>query len=538
MAYDKVIDSAKLNGAMTATADAIRGKTGGTAQIPWNESTGFASAVGGISTSENLDAVLDEQETKLNRLLEVLDSKASGGGAPVEEKDVNFYDYDGTLLHAYTLDEVQEMTELPPNPTHDGLVAQGWNWTLEELKELGRECSVGQMYITDDGKTRIYIHLVEGRTSPVLGCCPKGTVTVDWGDGTTPDTLTGTSVTTVKWTPAHNYAAPGDYVITLTVSGSMGFYGSSGTSRSGLLQYATGNDGQNVVYLNSIQKIEIGSGITSIETYAFSYLFSLKSITIPKGITNIGGCAFYHCYSLTSCVVPSGVTGVLWSGFEYCFALESIAIPKSATNIGGTVFRYCYSLKRITIPDGVTVINAYLFNNCRSITSVSMPNGITSIGAYAFDSCHSLSSIKIPSSLTSIAANAFAECRSLADITLPDNMTSIATSVFQVCRCLTSIIIPEGVKSLGGYTFYECLSLTDITLPSTLASIGAGEFSTCWGLGKMKFLSTTPPTVASTNAFDGIHATCVVEVPRGTLATYQAATNYGNIAAQMVESES
>lgn len=50
MAYDKVIDSSKLNAALTATANAIRGKTGGTAQIPWNESTGFASAVGEIET--------------------------------------------------------------------------------------------------------------------------------------------------------------------------------------------------------------------------------------------------------------------------------------------------------------------------------------------------------------------------------------------------------------------------------------------------------------------------------------------------------
>ena len=43
-----------------------------------------------------------------------------------------------------------------------------------------------------DGKTRVYIHLEYGRTSPMLGVCPNGTVTVDWGDGTEPDTLTGT----------------------------------------------------------------------------------------------------------------------------------------------------------------------------------------------------------------------------------------------------------------------------------------------------------------------------------------------------------
>lgn len=48
MAYDKLIDSAKLDAAMNATADAIRGKTGGSADIPWNDSTGFASAISAI----------------------------------------------------------------------------------------------------------------------------------------------------------------------------------------------------------------------------------------------------------------------------------------------------------------------------------------------------------------------------------------------------------------------------------------------------------------------------------------------------------
>lgn len=49
MAYDKIVDSAKLDGAMAATADAIRGKTGKTADIPWDESTGFASEIAGIT---------------------------------------------------------------------------------------------------------------------------------------------------------------------------------------------------------------------------------------------------------------------------------------------------------------------------------------------------------------------------------------------------------------------------------------------------------------------------------------------------------
>ena len=150
------------------------------------------------------------------------------------------------------------------------------------------------MYITDDGKTRVYIHLEQGRTSPVLGCCPNGTVDVDWGDGTAHDTLTGTSTDTVQWTPNHVYAAPGDYVIKLTVTGSMGFYGNSSSHQySGLLRYTSSGDSRNYAYRNAIQMVEIGSGVTSIGDYAFSYCYNLASVTIPDSVTSIGVYAFF-----------------------------------------------------------------------------------------------------------------------------------------------------------------------------------------------------------------------------------------------------
>ena len=147
-----------------------------------------------------------------------------------------------------------------------------------------------------DGKTRVYIHLEYGRTSPMLGVCPNGTVTVDWGDGTEPDTLTGTSTTTVKWTPTHEYTAPGDYVIALTVEGTMGFYGNSGSNQySGILRYASGADTRNLAYQNAVQKVDIGEGVTSIGGSAFQGCYSLASITIPESVTSIGSDAFYDC---------------------------------------------------------------------------------------------------------------------------------------------------------------------------------------------------------------------------------------------------
>ena len=258
----------RITDAVGAAYDAVTAKGGTTPQA--ETVAGLADAIGTIQTG--------------------------GSSTPGAPGDITFYDYDGTIVTSWTLSELATKTALPDYPSHNGLICQGWNWSLVDLKTTNRKMNVGAMYITDDGKTRIYIRLEEGRTSPMLGCCPNGTVTVDWGDGTTPDTLTGTSATTVKWTLTHNYAAPGDYIITLTVNGTVGFYSSTSSDQySGLLRYSSGADGRNLVYLNSIKRIEIGDGVTSIEIYAFYGCSALASITIPDSVTSIGTNVFYGC---------------------------------------------------------------------------------------------------------------------------------------------------------------------------------------------------------------------------------------------------
>ena len=52
MAYDKVVDSAALDAAMTYTANRIRNKTGDTNQIAWDSAKGFGDAVDAISSGE------------------------------------------------------------------------------------------------------------------------------------------------------------------------------------------------------------------------------------------------------------------------------------------------------------------------------------------------------------------------------------------------------------------------------------------------------------------------------------------------------
>ena len=347
-------------------------------------------------------------------------------GAP---GDITFYDYDGTIVTSWTLAELATKTALPDYPLHEGLICQGWNWSLADLKTTNRKMNVGAMYITDDGATRIYIRLEEGRTSPMLGVCPNGTVTVDWGDGTTPDTLTGTSTTTVKWTPNHAYAASGEYVIKLTVDGEMGFYGSSSYNQyCAILRYSSGSDARNMTYQNRVQKIEIGSGVTSIGNCALYNCHSLASVTIPNSVINIGGgYAFGYCYALASVTIPNSVINIGGSyAFGYCYSLASVIIPNSVISIGYSTFGRCYSLASVTIPNGVKSIDSDAFSSCYSLASVTIPNGVTSIVSEAFSSCISLASVTIPNGVKSIDSDAFSSCYGVAFYDF-SNHTSVPT---------------------------------------------------------------------------------------------------------------
>ena len=121
---------------------------------------------------------------------------------------MNFYDYDGILIASYSLSEVQSLTALPDSPTHDGLTFQGWNYTLEQVKAFTRPMNVGAMYITDDGKTRLYIRIAaEGRMNVplyIFQTVANGVI-IDWGDGSAIQTLAGTG----RVNATHTYAIAG-----------------------------------------------------------------------------------------------------------------------------------------------------------------------------------------------------------------------------------------------------------------------------------------------------------------------------------------
>ena len=313
---------------------------------------------------------------------------AGGGGASPSAKpnDVTFIDYDGAILYSYSLAEAQALTELPALPSHDGLVCQGWNWTQEAIKALNRPVTVGAMYITDDGATRLHIRIATiGRmTVPLyIGQTVANGVSIDWGDGSTTETLAGTG----NVNTSHTYADPGDYVISLMPEDGCTLSLGSNSS-SYCVMGPTGNNG--IVYCNMLQDVSIGKNVTSINGYAFRNCYSLASITIPAGVTSIGNNAFNGCHSLASIIIPDNVTSINDYAFYSCYSLASITIPAGVTYIGNSVFNECYSLASITIPAGVTSIGSAVFRNCYSLASIIIPDNVTSINGYAFYNCYGM----------------------------------------------------------------------------------------------------------------------------------------------------
>ena len=320
-------------------------------------------------------------------LATAIDSIPAGGGGetPSSAKwdDVTFIDYDESILYSYSLAEAQALTELPELPAHDGLVCQGWNWTLEAIKSLNRPVTVGAMYITDDGATRLHIRIATiGRmTVPLyIGQTVSNGVSIDWGDGSAAKTLSGTG----NVNTSHTYAEPGDYVISLMPQEGCTLSFGDGSS-SYCVMGSIGNDG--IVYCNMIQEVYVGKNVTSIGNYAFRNCYSLASITIPTGVTSIGNNAFQNCRSLANITIPNSVTSTYTYAFQNCYSLASITIPTGVTSIGNNSFQNCTSLASITIPSEVTSIGTSTFNSCNSLASITIPDGVTSISNSAFAYC-------------------------------------------------------------------------------------------------------------------------------------------------------
>lgn len=340
------------------------------------------------------------------------------GGTAVSEKDINFFDYDGTLVESWTLAELQTKSALPSAPAHDGLTSQGWNWTLAELQAENQKTNVGCLYMPTDGKTHIFVDVDADHLTPHLAIGLNGTATIDWGDNTATTTLTGSSIDSGQGS-FHTYASAGSYEVTIDIP-----EGSAGKIR--------GNDNyvaflwkgeatqsaltlKNKAYAAQVQKIYIGArlnAITGMNWCGLKYITLHDAVTFPTDTSGgLNNRHFIYCSNLKFFAYPRSASAAIRM-FNNCDNLENISFPPNLAQITQAVYA-CNSIKKIFPPKSLNGEDFTMaIQNCKRLEETRIP---TTIGAFsnAFPGCSNLTTLKMPQTITGFYANAIANCSRL-----------------------------------------------------------------------------------------------------------------------------
>lgn len=250
-------------------------------------------------------------------------------------------------------------------------------------------------------------------------------------------------------------------------------------------------------YNTSIEEVEIGKNIVTIDKRSFRACGNLKSVTFQGNVTSIGEEAFSGCTSLEEISLPSTVTSIGSNAFSSC-GIISIDLPEKLSTIGSSAFSYCNKLKEVTIPKSVRSLSEYLFRGCTSLSVVGfrVPISVTTFGRYCFMDCKSLSEILIPSSVTSVKAGVFKGCSTLSKIHIDDltkwmkidfsdiNGSDYSNPLYYGHYLyvngvkVDNLEIPNTISKVGDYTFHG-LYANSLIIPSTVTDISSTAFLDC-----------------------------------------------------------
>lgn len=358
---------------------------------------------------------IDQPVSRIEQyILQILENGGGGGGSknPIaEDNDVIFIDYDGTILYSYTAEEFLALTEMPANPEHDGLIAEGWNWTLTDAKEFVRYSGshvIGQLYTTSSGATEIDVKITYPRNNPYLGLAVNGSLTIDWGDGST-EVVTGTSEYTTQYI-GHVYPAHDGYY-TIKLTGINFMLGGGSPTGFSILYSGADRSATSITnaYSAGVDAIRCGAGMILGST---TYMASLRYIAISKDTKAYSIAKFGYSYALFAIVIPDGFfnNGVLnGDAFRSSTALEYVSFPKtieSNTGSPSAPFRGCTALKKASFFSG----GSEELRDTRSVTNVVFKRGLKTIASSFANYAYGVSRVVIPDTVTSIASSAFQNC--------------------------------------------------------------------------------------------------------------------------------
>ncbi len=123
-----------------------------------------------------------------------------------------------------------------------------------------------------------------------------------------------------------------------------------------------------------------------------AYRDSIKKIVVEEGVTSIGNYAFAQCMKAQTVSLPSTLTKIGMASFYQCDALQSVTLPAKVTSVGDYAFYGCYSMTKLGL-GSVKTLGMYSFAQCTGLTNVNVPSTTTNVGESAFGWCQILKSI-------------------------------------------------------------------------------------------------------------------------------------------------
>lgn len=377
---------------------------------------------------------------------------------PKEFKDVNFYDYEGTILHSYTWDEFVEKNEMPPLPTHHkGLICQEWNYTLEEVLEQGGRCDVGAIYIPKDGNTHIIINTFHNDFEISLHIRSTKSTVIDWGDGNV-ENVEDTNYIVLT----HIYKIKGEYDI--IAKGEC--YFSRDTNNSAI--------SPNVI----VTKFYAGNNLNTFGSGMLSGCKNLTGITLTKKSKNAHFIA--DTISLQHVNIPKG-SNFEYIAYRYTY-FETISFPNKITLALNSLLQNS-RIRRFYLPNELDVASALECgkNNVIDINVGELNKTLKYNGNVLIkDETMVLAGIValIPENITTIKSNAFLG-GATQKIHISSTVTTIEAGAFRECINVSNgIVIPKGVINIPNECFYNCSKVPyyDFRNHEVVPTLGTNSF--------------------------------------------------------------
>ena len=243
------------------------------------------------------------------------------------------------------------------------------------------------------------------------------------------------------------------------------------------------------------------------------------------------------------------IIGIDESAFYGNRTITSVFIEDNVKTIGNNAFRDCTRLTELRLPDNLTTLSSCFMANTR-ITSIEIPKKVNSIATDAFydtqnylkeitidpdnqyysfrnnlmmdgagESVYfyvrlygqsSTANLVVPDGVKRIQSNAFYSTSNFGSVTFPSSLVSIETSAFQYCYNLQTVTFNDSPCEICTQAFYNCNNLQTVNFGNAVTTIGDSAFAECYSLKSINLPASL--TSMSTSSFSNCNSVSSISV--------------------------